>query len=96
LRVGDKIRVREPGQLRSQAKYYIVVKPCYSLRSEPAGPSASTREYTVVIGVSLSDGIVHEPLSKIHLTPTQAAELLKEGVVREGCHSRQRPSKRRG
>ena len=77
LRAGDKVNVRDPSRPRSQAKAYVVLKPGYLLRSEPAEPGPSTREYTVVIGVSLSDGIVHEPLSKIHLTPDQAAELLK-------------------
>jgi hypothetical protein len=88
FKAGDKMMVGDPSQPRSQWKEHVVLKPFYVMRGEPSEPSVSAREYTVVIAVSFDGGITHEPLSKIHLTATQAAELLKEGVVRrEGCTS---------
>jgi hypothetical protein len=78
LKAGDKMMVGDPSQPRSQWKEHVVLKPFYVMRGEPSEP----------IAVSFDGGITHEPLSKIHLTATQAAELLKEGVVRrEGCTS---------
>jgi hypothetical protein len=88
LKAGYKMMVGDPSQPRSQWKEHVVLKPFCVMRGKPSEPGVSAREYTVVIAVSFNDGIVHPPLSKIHLTATQAAELLKEGVVRrEGCTS---------
>jgi hypothetical protein len=88
LKAGDKMMVGDPSEPRSQWEEHVVLKPFYVMRGEPSEPSVSAIEYTVVIAVSFDGGIVHGPLSKIHLTATQASELLKEGVVRrEGCTS---------
>ena len=77
LKAGYRMMVGDPSQPRSQWKEYVVLKPFYVMRGEPSEPSVSAREYTVVIAVSFDGGIVHELLSEIHLTATQAAELLK-------------------
>ena len=88
LKAGYRMMVGDPSQPRSQWKEYVVLKPFYVMRSEPSEPSVSGERVPGVIAVSFDGGIVHEPLSKIHLTATQADELLKEGVVRrEGCTS---------
>ena len=82
LKAGYRMMVGDPSQPRSQWKEYVVLKPFYVMRSEPSEPSVSGERVHRVIAVSFDGGIVHELLSEIHLTATQAAELLKEGIVR--------------
>lgn len=82
VRCGDRVIVG--------GREYEVLKPFYVMRDEPLYPSTSAQsDYTVVIAIGWG-GTHYEPDSKIRLSATQAAPLLKDGVVRLGCSPRRR------
>lgn len=81
----------EPPQPGPDTKQYLVVKPFFWSRRKARVLQNDDLTLYEPAAFALTDSG-----STIHLSERQAAELLKEGLVREGCHSRQRPGKRRG
>ena len=95
---GERSRPRERGKTRYEflipviygelpqsgapdTKEYTVVKPFFWSRCKARVLQGDDLTLYEPAAVALPDS-----LSKIHLTPARAAELLKEGVVRpEGC-----------
>jgi hypothetical protein len=74
---GEQSRPRAQGKRK-----YVVLKPFYEMRSsEPIDDAGARATYTVVIAIQQGHTL-YEPLSRIQLSATQAAELLTLGVVR--------------
>jgi hypothetical protein len=73
----------EQSRPRAQGKRkYVVLKPFYEMGSSaPIDGAGARATYTVVIAIRWGHTL-YEPLTRIQLSATQAADLLTLGVVR--------------